>query len=220
MADRITADQIEAALAEMAEPATNAVLAMPDPAAIGDLEGWSRREASDLAEIGMIRNDDQSLQVVALLLETFAAQPITTGFSWRFVVALGIDQPFVPFELGFSPAAGPEDAALDAMIGADLPSDHGLHVATFDCGGRAGRHCLRLDLRSPETGEPADVGALWMTAGVACRRTLPKAGETDVLAVAVTPYLDQLLVALPSIYEVVVGDYLADLVESAVQARP
>ncbi len=220
MAADLTNEQIEAALTALQEETPEVVvLPLPDSDSLPDLLGWGRVEAANLAEAGAIRNDEQTVEAVALLLSVFTAEPIPPDFAWRFAIIPAFDQPLLTVTVGFAQAAGDEDAALDAMVGAGEPSPAGVHEADFELDGRSGRHRLAFALRDPRTGEVAEDGELWVTAGVACRRDLPAAGVTDVLAVATTPYAAQCVAALPTIYELVTGDYLADTVAEALARR-
>ncbi len=220
MADRLTKEQIEDALASLAaEPIEVVVVPLPDSGAVADLRAWGRGEAAELAEAGAIRNDEQTMEAVAALLTVFAAERIPPDFSWRFVIVPAFDQPLLTVTLGFAEAVGDEDAALDALVGVGEPAPAGEHVADFDLDGRTGRHRLGFALRDPRTGEVTEDGELWVTAGVACRRNLPGAGLTDVLAVSTTPYAAQCAAVLPTIYELVTGEFLSDTVAEALARR-
>lgn len=219
MADELTRAAIDAALEDLnSEMQQFVVVPMPDLASVTDVGAWSRAEARDLAEAGAIRNDEQTLEAVDVLLRVFAEAPLPPDFVWRFVIGPGLDMPLLPVLIGFAAAQGDAEAVLAEMTGVNVPSPLGQHVADFEINGRRGVHCLRFASRDERGKEDAEFGDLWVTAAAACRRQLAPVGLTDVLAVADTSDVYPLLASLPTLYELVTGDYLADAVRSAVPA--
>lgn len=220
MADELTRAAIDAALADLQDETQEfAVVPMPDPASVADLGAWARQETRDLAEVGAIRNDDQTFEAVGLLMQTFAEAPLPPDFAWRFVIVPGLDMPLLPVLIGFAAADGDVGAVLPEMTGVNVPSPLGHHVADFEINGRTGVHCLRFASRDERGNEDAEFGDLWVTAAAACRRELVPVGLTDVLAVVDSSDVYPVLAALSTIYELVTGEYLADAVRLAVPSR-
>lgn len=207
-------------LLESLEPESSevALVPVPDADALPDATAWARDEASGLAALGAIRNDALTLEVVAALLHAIASSPHPEGFTWRWVAAVGPDRPFLTVELAFVPATRIAADQWPIMVAADRKAPLGSHEADFELHGVKGTHRIVFETRAEGEEAVEGAGEIWGTAAVVCRRDLPEAGATDILAAISTPYVEELFIALPHLYNLLTGEYLAELVGASIRA--
>lgn len=178
---------------------------------------WGRGQALALAEVGCVRNDPLSLDLLAGLLHALAVERRPEGFSSRAIIVPGMERAPIAFDLAFVPARDERLEALDRMLGTGEENPLGGDTADISLNGVDGRQVMRFAFRDPDTGHEGETGDLWVTVGVACRRDIATVGPIDILAAADTSQVETLLEVLPSVYDLVTGDELVDAMQRTEQ---